>query len=492
MISKLEPRTDAPAQHTVWGLDVVQLHDRFWASRGAQVVRVGEVCTLQPDAELFLLVDASSLIIFRLGQLVDTLNWLKPMILLLRVHDNRDHGYRERIITDDQDRFIRFEREYGASDTRLVRVAVTGDFDLATRWQHAPDARTGWRNLRHAIAQNQRATASIPGHVYDRDYEPDEQQFIRELVQTWRRPDVTIGRASRLTASVWGDRASKPSPDTRYIGPVWVGAGRKLDAVDSVVGPAVLWDRPDARPEADPLRWDAIEPVDAATVAAAQRVRPRRLSSLQRAGKRAFDIACALVAILITLPFYPLIFLAIWLEDGRPFFFAHRRETLYGREFPCVKFRSMRKDADQIKQELVEANQADGPQFYMEEDPRLTKVGKILRKANIDEWPQFFNVLVGHMSMVGPRPSPYSENQFCPAWREARLSVRPGITGMWQVYRSRKHGLDFQEWIRYDLQYVENMSWGLDMKLIWLTFLEVIKAKRSRSNLPPEENQESA
>ena len=125
-----------------------------------------------------------------------------------------------------------------------------------------------------------------------------------------------------------------------------------------------------------------------------------------------------------------------------------------------------------MKAELAKQNQADGPQFFIKSDPRLTRVGKIIRKLNIDELPQFFNVLLGQMSVVGPRPSPRKENQYCPPWREARLSVRPGITGLWQVKRTRKQGEDFQEWIRYDIEYVERANWGLDLyviaKTIWL------------------------
>jgi lipopolysaccharide/colanic/teichoic acid biosynthesis glycosyltransferase len=167
--------------------------------------------------------------------------------------------------------------------------------------------------------------------------------------------------------------------------------------------------------------------------------------------------------------------LAIWLEDGRPFFFAHRRETLGGRVFNCLKFRSMRRDADEIKKRLLAQNQADGPQFFMEDDPRLLGVGKLIRKTYIDELPQFFNVLMGSMSIVGPRPSPHRENQYCPPWREARLSVRPGITGLWQVRRTRRRGMDFQEWIKYDIEYVENISWRLDLAIIWETLCVVVR-----------------
>jgi lipopolysaccharide/colanic/teichoic acid biosynthesis glycosyltransferase len=146
-----------------------------------------------------------------------------------------------------------------------------------------------------------------------------------------------------------------------------------------------------------------------------------------------------------------------------------------GKPFPCLKFRSMRKDAEKIKAQLAAQNQADGPQFFIENDPRLTRVGRLLRALDLDELPQFFNVLAGHMSLVGPRPSPFEENQFCPPWREARLSVRPGITGLWQVKRSRLEGLDFQEWIKYDLQYVENAGWRLDLVILWQTFTMILR-----------------
>jgi len=133
----------------------------------------------------------------------------------------------------------------------------------------------------------------------------------------------------------------------------------------------------------------------------------------------------------------------------------------------------MQKNADQMTTEILAQNQADGPQFFIENDPRITRVGLIMRRNHLDELPQFLNVLLGHMSIVGPRPSPRNENQYCPEWRESRLSVRPGITGLWQLRRTRLRGRDFQEWIKYDIQYVENMSWTLDLKLIWQTVLVV-------------------
>jgi len=135
----------------------------------------------------------------------------------------------------------------------------------------------------------------------------------------------------------------------------------------------------------------------------------------------------------------------------------------------------MRKDSEQIKARLMAQNQADGPQFFIKNDPRLTKVGAFIREYQIDELPQLFNILKGEMSVVGPRPSPFKENQFCPPWREARLSVRPGLTGLWQISRTREEGNDFQEWIRYDIQYVEKQSFWMDVWIIWRTILLVVR-----------------
>ncbi len=486
---------------TIWGLDAVQLHDRFWAARGVQVVRLGEPARLIDDAELFLLTDPHSLSIFRMGQLVDTMSWLKPQVLFVRLHNTQEQGYSERVITDQNDRFLRFERVYSAPDWRLGRVALTANRELAHQWQVANDARAGWRMLRRTIAPTQRTTLSVGGSVYDRSEDDQVADFIRELVSIWKRPDATIQRARRLDDQVWGDlahpatlkaasdhpRPAKPdksrkaglsaSPPPRpagsgpgrstprFVGPVWIGAGRDLGQTDSIVGPAILWDLPAQRPAVEVLQWKQIEPTDVLIGP----IKVRDLSGVQRGLKRAFDLVFATTALLLTLPLYPLIMLAILLEDGRPFFFAHEREARGGVNFPCFKFRTMKKNAEEIKQRLLAQNEADGPQFFIKNDPRISRVGKFLRKANLDELPQFLNVIIGHMAIVGPRPSPRKENQYCPPWREARLSVRPGITGLWQVKRSREEGRDFQEWIQYDIYYVENWSWRLDMHIILKT-----------------------
>lgn len=483
MITHADDTSTDLRDHTVWGLDSVQLHDRFWAARGVQVVRQGEPSEIVKHAELYLLIDSDCLSLFRLGQLMDTLSWLKPRVLFVRIHDTHDPGYRERVLTDDQDNFIRFERAYRQIDYRLGRVALTPHEDVARAWQTAREPRAAWREMRRSIPAHHRSTISVDGCVFDRSDSYQVMEFVRELISVWKRPDATIRQARKIEGEAWGDAAATDSPGnaTRFVGPVWVGAGRELDGIESVVGPAVLWDDPDRRPAVETLEWNAIEPSEHYTGPE----RGRRRRSMFRIAKRLFDIGFALAALAVTLPFYPLIMLAIMIEDNRPFFFAHRRESIGGKEFPCLKFRTMYNNAEDIKQQLKEQNQADGPQFYIDNDPRITKVGRFMRKTNIDELPQFFNVLVGQMSVVGPRPSPYKENQFSPAWREARLSTRPGITGLWQIKRSREPGKDFQEWIRYDIRYVENMSWKLDLYILLQTLrvcFGSVKAPSSRAS----------
>lgn len=467
----VEPAGSATQPPTLWGLTPLELHDRFWASRGVQIVRRGEDSPLNPHAELYLLTDEHTLTIFRLGKLVDTLSWLRPQMMFVRLHSTLERGYRERVLADEHDRFLGFERIYDDADARMARLGVTPDQKLAQRWQQLGQEEGSWRELRASVRRSRRTAVSIEGHAFDRRFDAEVQQFVRQLVQLWKRPDAVVARVRRFGERVWGDANATPNYQTRCIGPVWVGAGRSMAQVASVVGPAVLWDRPDARPPAEPLEWERIEPTE---VLHNTHEGPR-LNRVHRFGKRAFDIAFALLGLAGSLPLYPLIMLAIWLEDGRPFFFGHRRETLGGREFACLKFRSMKKNAEQIKAQLIKQNQVDGPQFYIEDDPRLTRVGRLLRDTNLDEVPQLINVLLGHMSIVGPRPSPRSENQYCPPWREARLSVRPGITGLWQVSRSRAEGLDFQEWIRYDIEYVENLTWQLDLWILWRTALKMLR-----------------
>jgi len=453
-------------------LDAFQLYTRFWAAHGVQVVRQGEPSPIIRHAELFLLTEPRKLVLFKLESVVmDALNWVNPQVLFLRINDRREHSYREEVITDEFDRFQRFSRVYDTSE-HVARVVLTPEREVAQLWQSAPDPLTGWRRLRRFTPRIDRYTLKgLEGSAYAEDSDRELASFFHDLLQKWTHPDSTIARAYRGPGGVWKDPTSSVGQGCQFIGPVWIGAGRNITAERTpVIGPAILWDDPRQRPSTEALQWQDIQPTSPPLDP-----NPKSTTALEDAYKWLFDRVFASFAILFTLWMYPLIMLAIWFEDGRPFFFAHKRETIGGREFPCLKFRSMRKDAEKIKAQLKALNRADGPQFYIENDPRLTRVGKFLRKYNLDELPQFWNVLMGDMSVVGPRPSPYSENQFCPPWREARLSVRPGVTGLWQVRRTRRAGSDFQEWIKYDIEYVETRTWWLDLVIIWKTFETIIR-----------------
>jgi len=182
------------------------------------------------------------------------------------------------------------------------------------------------------------------------------------------------------------------------------------------------------------------------------------------------DVIAAVVVLVLFAPIIPFIALAIKLSSPGPMLFRDKRQGLHGRPFSCVKFRTMRVGADKLQDKLRFISEVDGPQFKMADDPRITTVGRFLRETYLDEIPQFYNVLRGDMSVVGPRPSPESENTLCPWWRDARLSVRPGITGLWQICRTREPMKDFQEWIHYDTRYVRDLSWRLDLWICWRTF----------------------
>jgi lipopolysaccharide/colanic/teichoic acid biosynthesis glycosyltransferase len=187
--------------------------------------------------------------------------------------------------------------------------------------------------------------------------------------------------------------------------------------------------------------------------------------------KRALDITVAGLSLAMLTPLLVVLAAVIWLESKGPIFYGDKREGLRGRVFGCWKFRTMFMGAHLAQRDLNALDQTDGPHFKVDRDPRVTRVGRLLRATNLDEIPQLLNVLLGQMSLVGPRPSPFRENQICVPWREARLSVRPGITGFWQVCRHDRSSGDFHQWIEYDLLYVQHLSCWLDLKILAATIL---------------------
>lgn len=189
--------------------------------------------------------------------------------------------------------------------------------------------------------------------------------------------------------------------------------------------------------------------------------------------KYAVDITGAVVGLAVVAPLMLLIAFAIKLDSRGPVFFSQKRCGKGGKEFWMHKFRTMVQDAEQRQKALQASNNVDGPMFKLEEDPRITRMGKLLRKTSLDELPQLLNVLRGEMSLVGPRPLAYDEMKFCPTWRDVRLSVHPGLTGLWQVKARNRNR--FSEWIRYDLEYVRGHSLWLDIYILVRTARVLLK-----------------
>lgn len=191
--------------------------------------------------------------------------------------------------------------------------------------------------------------------------------------------------------------------------------------------------------------------------------------------KRGIDVVGALAAILLFSPLMLLTALVIKLTDWGPIFYVHRRVGLHGSEFNCIKFRSMVVDAESQKVQLQFHNAHDDPRtFKMPNDPRVTWIGRLLRRSSIDELPQLFNVLIGHMSIVGPRPPVPSEVERYSLHDRRRLGVKPGLTCIWQV--SGRSRLAFSEQLQLDLEYIEKRSHWLDLVLILRTFPAVFSA----------------
>jgi exopolysaccharide biosynthesis polyprenyl glycosylphosphotransferase len=192
--------------------------------------------------------------------------------------------------------------------------------------------------------------------------------------------------------------------------------------------------------------------------------------------KRTFDIALSSILLIILLPLFLLVSVLIKLDSRGPVFFIQERVGLNKRRFHLFKFRTMIQDAEHLRDQLAELNEVSGPVFKIKHDPRLTRVGKWLRKLSIDELPQLINVFIGEMSLVGPRPLPVVDyNGFNKDWYNRRFSVRPGITCIWQI--NGRNNISFDRWMELDMNYIDNWSLSLDLKIILKTIPAVVSCK---------------
>lgn len=193
--------------------------------------------------------------------------------------------------------------------------------------------------------------------------------------------------------------------------------------------------------------------------------------------KRLMDVIVSSIALAALAPVFAVVAVVVRLDSRGPSLFRQRRVGYGGREFTCYKFRSMYVDAEERLAHLAHLNEANGHVFKIRNDPRRTRVGKVLRKTSIDELPQFWNVLRGDMTLVGPRPPLPTEVQQYEARELARLRGVPGITGPWQVSARERH--DFAEMVELDLDYLENISFGRDCRILLATIPAVLGARGS-------------
>nr|WP_195263755.1 sugar transferase [Clostridium sp. 1001275B_160808_H3] len=189
---------------------------------------------------------------------------------------------------------------------------------------------------------------------------------------------------------------------------------------------------------------------------------------IYRLSKRVIDIIGSFTGLVLLSPILIIVGILIKFESKGPIVFTQKRVGKDGKEFDMYKLRSMVINAEEIKEKLKEQNEMSGPMFKMKDDPRITKVGKFIRKTSIDELPQLVNVLKGDMSLVGPRPSLPNEVKEFETWMLKRLNVKPGLTCYWQV--SGRNNIDFEDWMKLDIKYVNERSFLLDIKLIFKTF----------------------
>lgn len=214
------------------------------------------------------------------------------------------------------------------------------------------------------------------------------------------------------------------------------------------------------------LRFDA--DIDKDTIAIDLSDELINKSAFYLISKRVIDIVGSLCGIILLSPVFLIVAILIKLEDPKgKIFFAQERNGQYPKTFKMYKFRSMVHNAEELLKDLMDRNEQTGPVFKINDDPRITKVGKFIRKTSIDELPQLFNVLKGDMSLVGPRPPIPHEVEQYNSYQMQRLAVKPGLTCIWQV--SGRNNIGFDEWVEMDIEYIKTRNLWLDIKLIFKT-----------------------
>ena len=368
--------------------------------------------------------------------------------------------------------------------------------------------------------------ASLPVYAYE------TKQFCKSLhtvknyfdlqrtLLLYHPGDVALEGMTMIADGIWVGKNVTVSPTAYLIGPIVIGSNSSIEPNTQVIGPAVIGQRCTVEAGAvvrESIVWDdavmesgsharysiileglrvtsgesfsntvlvdEAEAEDASLMAldhvfsGITAMNPSLLLGQKRPWylfmKRLMDITLSAAVFVAILPVLLIIALAVKLDSTGPVFFRQKRCGKGGYDFRMLKFRTMVQDAESQQEKLAARNNIDGPMFKLADDPRVTRVGAFLRRTSLDELPQLINVLIGEMSLVGPRPLVMDEMKCSPSWREIRLRVKPGMTGLWQVSgRSEGH---FHDWIRHDVHYVMNQSLWLDLKILFRTVKVVFK-----------------
>lgn len=406
-------------------------------------------------------------------------------------------GTNERIEFDAGGRVRRVQRYYDAVTWTVARGVMSSllPVSLLTTTESLPFGSLA--ELRRALVACTVPTrdVSMSSPVMDLSKERgllalNHRLLSTEPLSSYRPPTtgrISVHSSARIVGAVVLQPGSAIGPDATIIGPAVIGAGARIERGAVVAQSVVARDTTvlagtvirhrvvttsSPLPPAPVMVSDDL--LDDDQVALRQEATAR---SIYPAVKRVGEALLATITLVMLSPLLLLIALLVKIESKGPVFYGDQREAKDGKLFRCYKFRTMFAGAEVFQRDLRSANQVDGPQFKIQRDPRLTRLGWWLRLTSLDELPQLFNVVMGQMSLVGPRPSPFRENQTCVPWRDARLSVRPGITGLWQVCRHDRESGDFHQWIYYDTQYVRHMSFWVDVKIIGATLLMMLGGK---------------
>jgi lipopolysaccharide/colanic/teichoic acid biosynthesis glycosyltransferase/acetyltransferase-like isoleucine patch superfamily enzyme len=427
--------------------------------------------------------------------LCSILDQLKIDIAFINVTPQLQAFYEKTLITS-QDNLVGFRRFYDdslrptdfCSDWPHCLFIKTSVLDKVAADHAIPFDFTQFVN--HCLSNSLTVQGlDVGGVVLDLDTEEGLVGLLRADFQSYGSfaapNDADIADSAKLFGEIRFGRNVRIGPDAIIAGPVILGddvvigrgsavrssilaSGVSLPP-DSLVQDRVLLESKDCNGQIENTLEDKhLTPVRAFDIKV-NHFRTWPLFSYAGCFKRIADIIISIIVLILFAPIILLVILVIKLASPGPVFFKHKRQGRHGKPFGCLKFRTMIVGADEMQDKIRRLNQVDGPQFRIDDDPRISSVGRFLRDTYLDEIPQFVNVLLGQMSIVGPRPSPKLENTLCPSWHDARLSVRPGVTGLWQICRTRQPMQDFQEWIYYDIQYVKNLSVFMDLNICWLT-----------------------